>query len=96
MTYRHPVCKGDKTTANGVVQSGNPNHKISNRELAYEGDKIWCESCKSMGEIVCSGPRLSMTGPDGRRIALSGDACACRCRPRPKLLASQRTSYMDM
>ena len=96
MTRRYPICKGDKTTANGVVQTGNGAHRIGNRELAYENDQIWCEACKSKGKIVCSGSRLKMTGPDGRRVALEGDYCACRCRRHPTLIASQKTSTMDV
>jgi len=96
MTRRYDILKGDKTTADGTVEGGDPNDRIGNREQAYENDPVWCPACQSMGQIVCVGPRLSMTGPDGRQGALSDDLCVCQCTLSPTLVPSQDASYMDV
>jgi uncharacterized Zn-binding protein involved in type VI secretion len=96
MTRRYDIVKGDATTAGGIVQGGDSNDMLNGREQAYETDPVWCPVCKSMGRIVCVGPRLSMTGPDGREAALSDDLCVCLCNPSPRLIPSQGASYMDV
>ncbi|SAL70858.1 hypothetical protein AWB71_04318 [Caballeronia peredens] len=96
MTRRYDIVKGDKTTSAGIVQGGDSNDTLNGHEQAYEGDPVWCPVCKMMGRIVCVGPRLSMTGPDGREGALSDDLCVCLCDPSPRLIASQDASYMDV
>lgn len=93
---RYDILKGDRTTANGTVDGGDTHDKVGDREQAYENDPVWCPSCNTTGRIVCTGPRLSMKGPDGREAALSDDMCACQCNPSPRLLPSQYTSYMDV
>lgn len=96
MVRRYDILKGDKTTSDGTVMVGDSNDRIGEREQAYELDQIWCPACKSMGRIVCDGPRLSMKGPDGREGALSDDLCVCECDPSPRLLPSQQSSYVDV
>jgi len=96
MTRRYSICGGDKTSANGTVQTQNSSSMIGNRARAYENDPVWCESCKKMGRIVCVGPRLGRTGPDGRKAALSDDLCVCDCHPSPLLIASQNVSCMTV
>jgi len=93
---RYDALKGDSTTSSGTVEGGDANDKVGNREQAYEGDPVWCPVCGTMGSIVCVGPRLSMTGPDGRQAALSDDLCVCQCHPSPLLIPSQHASYMDV
>jgi len=88
MTRRYDILRGDLTTLGGIVQGGDANDMVGHREQAYEGDPVWCPVCKSVGQIVCIGPRLSTTGPDGREAALSDDLCVCRCSPSPLLLPS--------
>jgi hypothetical protein len=95
MPRRYDILQGDATTAGGIVEGGNAIDKVGNRQQAYENDPVWCRACKTMGKIVCIGPRLSMTGPDGRQAALSDDLCVCRCRPSPRLIPSQQSSYVD-
>ncbi|SAL33056.1 PAAR domain-containing protein [Caballeronia humi] len=95
MTRRYDIAKGDRTTAGGIVTTGDPLDRLGNRERAYEGDEVWCTACHNVGNIVCVGPRLSMTGPDGREAALSGDLCICQCDPRPLLVPSQYDSFVD-
>ncbi|MBP0629588.1 MULTISPECIES: PAAR domain-containing protein [unclassified Cupriavidus] len=96
MARRYDITKGDLTTAGGVVAGGDGSDLLAGREQAYEGDPVWCPVCKTMGRIVCTGPRLSMQGPDGREAALSDDLCVCRCHPSPRLVPTQHTSYMDI
>lgn len=95
MARRYDILKGDRTTAGGTVEGGDGNDRVRDREQAYENDPVWCPACDTMGRIVCTGPRLSMTSPDGREAALSDDLCVCHCTPSPLLLPSQYTSYMD-
>lgn len=94
MGKRFDIVKGDKTTAGGTVIGGDASDRLNHREQAYQGDSVWCPSCKSMGRIVCKGARVSTTGPDGREAALSEDLCVCKCNPSPLLLASQTVSFV--
>ncbi|UIF87522.1 PAAR domain-containing protein [Cupriavidus sp. UYPR2.512] len=96
MVRRYDIRKGDSTTAGGIVTGGEGSDLLGGREQAYESDPVWCPVCKTVGQIVCVGPRMAMTGPDGREAALSDDLCVCRCKPGPLLLASQHVSYMDV
>ncbi|WP_330996026.1 M35 family metallo-endopeptidase [Burkholderia stagnalis] len=88
--------KGDRTTAGGTVITGDANDRLYDRERAYERDKVWCPARQSTGYIVCDGPRLPTTDPDGREVALNDDLCVCKCEPSPRLLASQNVSYIDL
>lgn len=96
MVRRYDILRGDKTTAGGVVEGGDANDKVDGRDQACENDPVWCPVCKTMGRIVCVGPRQSMTAPDGREGALSDDLCVCLCNPSPLLIPSQYTSYVDV
>lgn len=93
---RYDITKGDVTTVGGIVESGDSSDILNGKQQAYESDPVWCPVCKTMGKIVCDGPRLSTTGPDGRQAALSDDLCICACTPNPKLVASQNVSYIDV
>lgn len=93
---RHDILKGDATTVGGVVQGGDANDVIGDREQAYENDPVWCPVCKMVGKIVCDGQRISTTGPDGRQVALSDDLCVCQCSTPPRLIASQSVSYIEV
>lgn len=96
MVKRYHIRIGDKTTADGTVIDGSSTEIAYDRGLAFEGDKVLCPTCKSVGQIVCDGPRLSWTGPDGRQAAVSDDICLCRCNPRPRLIPSQTTMWMEV
>lgn len=96
MVRRYDILKGDRTTSDGTVTGGDPNDRIGDREQAYEQDEVWCPACRSIGRVVCDGPRLSMKGPDGREGALSDDLCVCKCNVSPRLLQSQYSSYVDI
>jgi uncharacterized Zn-binding protein involved in type VI secretion len=93
---RFDILKGDATDAGGTVEGGNGHDRLQHREQAYEGDRVWCPACNTMGQIVCTGSRTPLKGPDGREAALSDDLCACRCDPSPRLVPSQSSSYDDI
>ncbi|WP_454738534.1 PAAR domain-containing protein [Cupriavidus necator] len=96
MIRRCDITEGNLTTVGGVVVGGDGSDLLGGRKQAYENDPIWCPACKTMGRIVCAGPRLSMRGPDGREDALSDDLCVCRCDPSPRLIPAQHSSYVDV
>jgi uncharacterized Zn-binding protein involved in type VI secretion len=95
MTKRYDLMKGDKTTTGATILNGDSNDMLGDREQAYESDPVACPVCKTIGRLVCVGPRLSMTSPDGREAALSDDICLCVCVPSSHFLPSQYTSYME-
>ena len=49
MTRRYDILKGDKTTAGGTVEGGDPNDRVGNREQAYENDPVWCPRLQNHG-----------------------------------------------
>jgi len=95
MVMRFYVRKGDSTNAGGTVIHGSGTTDSFNQGMAYEGDSVHCPRCRSMGQIVCDGPRWSMTGMDGREAALNNDICLCKCNPLPRLLSGQGVMSMD-
>ena len=96
MVTRYNILQGDKTTAGGTVIDGSTTDIVYDRGMAYEGDRVNCPACKSVGQIVCDGPRWSSIGPDGREAALSDDICLCKCNPYPRLVPSQTFMSMHM
>jgi uncharacterized Zn-binding protein involved in type VI secretion len=96
MTKRYDLVQGDKTTTGATILNGDSTDMLGDREQAYENDAVACPVCKTIGRIVCVGPRHSMTSPDGREAALSDDICLCNCIPGSHFLPSQYTSYMDV
>lgn len=96
MLIRYYIREGDKTTAGGTVIEGSTADIVDDRGLAFEGYKVNCPACHSVGQIVCDGPRWAWSGADGREAALSDDLCLCKCNPPPRLLASQTTMSMHM
>jgi uncharacterized Zn-binding protein involved in type VI secretion len=96
MVTRYYIREGDKTTAGGTVIEGSTADIVDDRGLAFEGYKVSCPACHSVGQIVCDGPRWAWSGENGREAALSDDLCLCKCSPPPRLLASQTTMSMHM
>jgi uncharacterized Zn-binding protein involved in type VI secretion len=92
---RYLILNGDKTTANGIVQAHSTSLSLTDRQVAHEGDDVACPACHSTGKIQCVGPRMPMSGPDGRKVALSDDLCICQCEPHPTLVASQQTMSIE-
>ncbi|MEQ5843090.1 hypothetical protein BWP39_20835 [Paraburkholderia acidicola] len=93
---RYIIQTGDKTTASGIVLAHSTTLGLNERNIAHENDDVACPACQSTGKILCDGPRVPMTGPDGRRVALSDDLCICKCVPPPKLIASQQAMSVDV
>jgi len=93
---RYDIRHGDTTTSHGRVEASSASDTVDGIPIAYERDRVWCETCKTIGYIECVGPRVETTGPDGRQQALSDDLCKCRCSPSPRLVASQTRSYVDI
>ncbi|WP_249677853.1 PAAR domain-containing protein [Pseudomonas abieticivorans] len=92
---RFHITVGAKTTAGGIVCTGNNSSTINGQGMAREGDEVYCPACKSTGTIVCDGPRL-VDQMDGRSAALSGDLCLCKCRPLPQLIANQTFRFQTI
>lgn len=93
---RYLILDGDHTTVAGTVQAKITPFALDGRHIAHEDDDVFCPVCKSIGKIQCVGLRLPMTGPDGRRVALSDDLCICKCPTPPKLIASQQVMKVDV
>ncbi|CAB3788556.1 PAAR domain-containing protein [Paraburkholderia caffeinilytica] len=94
MTQRFDICEGDTTTAGGTVYATSQANQLHGRAVVYEGDPIWCPTCKTEGSVLCVGERLPNQGVDGRQQALGYDWCMCKCDPKPFLIASQNQSGM--
>ncbi|MBH9647540.1 PAAR domain-containing protein [Burkholderia vietnamiensis] len=87
---RYLILDGDHTTAAGTVQAKATPFALDGRHIPHENNDVFWPVCKTIGKIQCVGPRLPMTGPDGRRVALSDDLCVCKCPVPPLLVASQQ------
>ncbi|MDY7545712.1 PAAR domain-containing protein [Glaciimonas sp. CA11.2] len=95
MTRRYYIHEGDATTARGVVKEGLANDQWHGLTRSFEGDDVYCRTCRSTGTISCSGTRVPNLGSHGKEAALDGDLCNCRCRRKPRLIASQSISYTE-
>lgn len=91
---RYLILDGDHTTVAGTVQAKTTPFALDGRH--HENDDVFCPVCKTIGKIQCVDPRLPMTGPDGRRVALSDDLCVCKCPVPPLLIASQHLMSVDV
>lgn len=83
---------GDKSSAGGTIIEGISFVSHEGIEITFVGAKVSCPACKSMGQIVATGPRLSVVMM-GKMRALEGDLCQCRCSPLPTMIASQSSMY---
>ena len=92
---RHHITVGSLTTAGGVVVSGTHPFTINEANVALEGDKIACRSCKSTGYILCTGPRHPESF-NGKPVALENDFCICGCNPPPRLIPSQSRRFQTL
>jgi uncharacterized Zn-binding protein involved in type VI secretion len=92
---RYTITLGALTTAGGKVISASANGRINGRQIALEGDRIFCPSCKSEGKIMCVAPRIPERW-NGRQVALDNDLCACGCAVPPKLIARQNVRYQTI
>ncbi|MCP1116927.1 PAAR domain-containing protein [Robbsia andropogonis] len=84
---RYYIFDGDKTTTGGTVNATSGFGTNMGRNRAMEGDPVSCPTCKTIGYIVCDGPRHNVTIMK-KRPALNDDLCACACESKPKLIHS--------
>ena len=94
---RFNIVQGDPTTAgNGSKVIGAVGMDTNEgRSIAMHGDKVYCGVCKTVGVIVCDGPRSGQTF-NGREAALNNDLCLCKCRPPPRLINSMESMSQTM
>ena len=85
---RHTITLGATTTAGGKVISASSAGSIDGVKIALENDQIFCPACKSVGQILAIGPRLTDLW-NGKQVALENDLCICGCYPHPRLIANQ-------
>jgi len=60
----------------------------------WEGDPVYCNTCKSRGVTKCVPPYRPYTDPVGRQISLDGDLCLCKCPTPPRLKALFDNAWM--
>ena len=90
MYSRSFICEGDTLTpGGGKVQPKSQLFPIMyNGKLGcFEGDPVYCDTCKSWGVTKCVPPYRPYTAPDGRQANLDGDLCICKCPTQPRLKA---------
>ncbi|ADJ63332.1 conserved hypothetical protein [Herbaspirillum seropedicae SmR1] len=90
MFWRAFIREGDTVTpGGGLVQprAQSPLVRYSGKLACFEGDPVYCNSCKSWGITQCIQPFRPHRGPDGREVNLDGDLCLCKCPKPPKLKA---------
>jgi uncharacterized Zn-binding protein involved in type VI secretion len=92
---RHHITLGASTTTGGKVITASGIMRIHNLSIALDGDTIACLACKSIGRIVCIGPRNTET-INGKAVALEKDLCVCKCRIPPRLIANQTLRYQAL
>ncbi|MFC0166836.1 PAAR domain-containing protein [Pseudoduganella danionis] len=89
---RHIITLGAPTTAGGTVLMASAHGSINRKNIALEGDPIFCPVCNSKGKIKCVEPRISETWNE-RKVALEHDLCICGCAVPPRLVANQCLRY---
>lgn len=90
MFWRAFIREGDAVTpGGGLVQPRpqSPQVRYSGKTACFEGDPVYCNSCKSWGVTQCLPPYRPHRGPDGRQASLDGDLCICKCPTPPRLKA---------
>lgn len=91
MYWRPFIREGDSLTPGGGKVQPRPQQcpTIHFGKLAcYEGDPVYCNTCKSWGVTKCVPPYRSHTDSEGRQANLDGDLCLCKCPTPPRLKAS--------
>lgn len=68
---------GDKLSSGGDVLTGAPGFKFMGREVACEGDEVYCPLPGHGCNQICEGDGGSVY--QGRPVALHGHRCACGC-----------------
>lgn len=89
---RYTITLGASTSAGGKVISASSPGSVDDANIALEDDKVTCPACRTIGRILCIGPRIpELWG--SRQVALSDDLCLCGCSTPPKLIANQSVLY---
>ena len=97
MYWRAYICAGDTITpGGGIVQPAPQIYPITyhGKNACFEGDPVYCNTCKSWGKTKCVAPLQSDTASDGRQANLDGDLCLCKCPVPPRLKALSQTDGM--
>lgn len=92
---RYHIRLGDKTTADGVVETASSCISLNGSNLALEGDRVSCPACGTEGVIQVVQPRISECF-NGKELALGDDLCVCRCSPPPKLISAQTGRFQTI
>jgi len=91
MYWRPFIREDDGLTPGGGVVKPRPQQYPSTyhgKLACYEGDPVYCNTCKSWGVTKCVPPYRPHTDPEGRQANLDGDLCLCKCPTPPRLKAS--------
>ncbi len=95
MAIFYAVVEDDPLDGGGRVLTGNRRGTVlgpdgRQRRMAFLGDKAWCDTCKSLGEIVASPgspqQRRIFDATIGHRQALSEDLVLCKCAKHPRII----------
>ena len=96
--YERPfICEGDTVTPGaGNVQPAFQSSPTSyyGKLACYEGDPVYCETCKTWGVTKCVPPFRRHTDMRGRQSNLDGDLCLCKCPTPPRLQARSKNVCM--
>lgn len=68
---------GDKLSSGGTVQSAASGMKFDGREVARQGDTVWCPLPGHGVNSIAEGDQGFMHS--GRPVALHGHRCECGC-----------------
>ncbi len=90
MYKRSFIREGDTLTPGGGKVQPKPQQYPSTYDgkvACYEGDPVYCNTCKSWGVTKCVQPYHPQTDSNGRQANLDGDLCMCKCPTPPRLKA---------
>ena len=91
MYWRAFIREDDGLTPGGGLVKPGPQQYASRyhgKLACYDGDPVYCNTCKSWGVTQCVPPYRPHTDPEGRQANLDGDLCLCKCPTPPRLKAS--------
>lgn len=105
MTVYYAIVDGDPISSGGYVVANGTDDTIEGpdgkmRGVAYIGNQVWCNACKTWGTIVERSrvPRYLRTDHylHGKQ-AVSDDGVACKCTVMPRLIPryGMRESFHD-
>jgi hypothetical protein len=90
--YARPFIREDDsvTPGGGKVQPTPQQYPSTYHDklACFEGDPVYCNTCKTWGVTKCVPPYRPYIDPNGRQVSLDGDLCICKCPTPPRLKAS--------